>query len=408
MRRSLAWLVAVPLMLAGSEAAHALAYRFAYPELHVRMHVLLVTGHGYLRWLPLVLGIAAAVVALSLLVTAVDAARGRAPRGLPAWAFALLPPLAFVVQEHRRAAAAHRRLPVARVRRRRRSCRGSRSSFRSRCSPTSLARLLLRTAERAGRAVARVAPPRPRLAAIVLAAPAAEPLLPRLAPISTRAREARAASPRDRLSRPPPAAGVHVDRRREMTLRSRIRVLALACAAALVVAATASAHARMSPSVSLANELQLYSLAVPTEKENLTTTKIVLTVPQGFSIDSFAPSPGWTRELQQTGSGDSAVIQKVTWTGGNMPTEEDSLFQFLAQPSKAGTYTFDVQQTYSDGSIVDWSGSESSAAPAPTIKVVELRRRRDLDAGDRRDRARCDRARRRRIALVSRGGRSLT
>jgi uncharacterized protein YcnI len=154
-----------------------------------------------------------------------------------------------------------------------------------------------------------------------------------------------------------------------MTLRSRIRVLVFAGAAALVVAATASAHARVSPSVSLANELQLYSLAVPTEKENLTTTKIVLTLPQGFSIDSFVPSPGWTRAVQQTGSGDSAVIQKVTWTGGNTPTEEDSLFQFLAQPSKTGTYTFGVQQTYSDGSIVDWSGSESSAAPAPTITV---------------------------------------
>jgi uncharacterized protein YcnI len=147
-------------------------------------------------------------------------------------------------------------------------------------------------------------------------------------------------------------------------------VLALAGTAALVAAAAASAHARMSPSVSLANELQLYSLAVPTEKANLATTKIVLTVPQGFSIDSFAPSPGWTRVLQQTGSGDSAVIQKVTWTGGHVPTEEDSLFQFLAQPSKSGTYTFDVQQTYSDGSIVDWSGSEASAAPAPTIKVA--------------------------------------
>ena len=121
-----------------------------------------------------------------------------------------------------------------------------------------------------------------------------------------------------------------------MTLRSRIRVLVLAGVAALVVAATASAHARISPSVSLANELQLYSLAVPTEKENLTTTKIVLTVPQGFSIDSFVPSPGWTRAVQQTGSGDSAVIQKVTWTGGNTPTEEDSLFQFLAQPSQDG------------------------------------------------------------------------
>ena len=147
-------------------------------------------------------------------------------------------------------------------------------------------------------------------------------------------------------------------------------MLALAGVAALVAAGVASAHARMSPSVSLANELQLYSLAIPTEKENLTTTKIVLTLPQGFSIDSFVPSPGWTRQLQQTGSGENAVIQKVTWTGGNTPTEEDSLFQFLAQPAKTGTYTFHVEQTYSDGSVVDWSGPESSDSPAPTIKAV--------------------------------------
>ena len=61
------------------------------------------------------------------------------------------------------------------------------------------------------------------------------------------------------------------------------------------------------------------------------------------------------------------MIQKVTWTGGSIPTGDDSLFQFLAQPAKSGTYTFQVQQTYSDGSIVNWSGSESSEAPAPTI-----------------------------------------
>ena len=138
-------------------------------------------------------------------------------------------------------------------------------------------------------------------------------------------------------------------------------------AAALVAASAASAHARVSPPVSLAKELQLFSLAVPTEKANLTTTKIVLTVPQGFGIDSFAPSPGWKQQLQQTGSGEEAVIQKVTWTGGNVPTGEDSLFQFLAQPAKSGTYTFKVEQTYSDGSIVNWDGSESSEAPAPTI-----------------------------------------
>ena len=51
----------------------------------------------------------------------------------------------------------------------------------------------------------------------------------------------------------------------------------------------------------------------------LTTTKIELTPPSGFAIDSFVPAPGWKRTVQQTGSGEDAVIQKVTWTGGRRP-----------------------------------------------------------------------------------------
>jgi len=151
----------------------------------------------------------------------------------------------------------------------------------------------------------------------------------------------------------------------------------LACAAlavvggALLLPALASAHARISPAVSLSGKLQLYSLAVPTEKSGLTTTKLVMTVPAGFGIDSFVPPPpGWRMQVAQTGSGDSAVVTKVTWTGGHTPTGEDSLFQFLAQPASAKTYTFQVEQTYSDGSIVNWAGPESSAAPAPTIDAV--------------------------------------
>ena len=149
-------------------------------------------------------------------------------------------------------------------------------------------------------------------------------------------------------------------------------VAALAGTAVLLLSATASAHARISPPVSVAGKLQLYSLAVPTEKAGLTTATIVMTVPAGFGIDSFVPAPpGWHMRLQQTGSGDSAVVTKVTWSGGSTPTGEDSLFQFLAQPASAKTYTFQVEQTYSDGSIVNWAGSESSAAPAPTIEAAD-------------------------------------
>ena len=147
--------------------------------------------------------------------------------------------------------------------------------------------------------------------------------------------------------------------------------VAVAAMAVLLVPAVASAHARVSPAVSLSNKLQLYSLAVPTEKSGLTTTKLVMTVPSGFGIDSFvSPTAPWHVQLAQTGSGDNAVITKVTLTGGHTPTGEDTLFQFLAQPSAAKTYTFQVEQTYSDGSIVNWAGPESSAAPAPTIEAA--------------------------------------
>jgi uncharacterized protein YcnI len=149
------------------------------------------------------------------------------------------------------------------------------------------------------------------------------------------------------------------------------RALTLAGALALLVPAIAFAHARVSPAVSLKGQLQLYSLAVPTEKENAFATKIVMNVPKGFSIDSFASSPGWQRQLQQTGSGDNAVIQQVTWTGGHVPTGEDSVFDFLAEPASSQTYRFSVQQTYSDGSIVNWNGPESSDSPAPTIAAKD-------------------------------------
>jgi uncharacterized protein YcnI len=144
--------------------------------------------------------------------------------------------------------------------------------------------------------------------------------------------------------------------------------LVAAVLAALATTSAAFAHARISPPVSVTGT-QLYSLAVPTEKEGVTTTKIVMAVPDGFSIDSFVAAPGWQRQVQSTGSGESAVVQKVTWTGGHTPTGEDSLFQFLAGGSSAKTYSFGVQQTYSDGSIVDWNGTESSENPAPTIEV---------------------------------------
>jgi hypothetical protein len=158
MRRSVAWLSALPLILAGSQVAHVVAYRLVYPSSHARLHELVSTGHGYMEQLPLVLGIAGAVAAVSLLVAVADAARGRRLRALPAWAFALLPMASFTLQEVLE-----------------RSLHAGTFIWRAVESPTFLpglllqlpfallayliARLLLRVAEVAGRRLGSVLPP---------------------------------------------------------------------------------------------------------------------------------------------------------------------------------------------------------------------------------------------------------
>jgi len=149
----------------------------------------------------------------------------------------------------------------------------------------------------------------------------------------------------------------------------RLAILALTAAGALVVAGSAAAHAELSPPLVLAGAAQVFTLAVPTEKEGAATTGIELTLPSGFSIDSFVPAPGWKRAVHQTGAGEEAVIQKVTWRGGGVPTGEDAAFSFLARTDSSKTYRFQVRQTYSDGSVVDWAGPESSDTPAPTIEA---------------------------------------
>ena len=128
----------------------------------------------------------------------------------------------------------------------------------------------------------------------------------------------------------------------------------------------------MSPPVAKSKVLQQFTLSVPTEKEGVTTTKVELTVPSSFAIDSFEPPPaGWTQPTQSTGSGEEAVVQRVTWTGGHTPTGQDSVFRFNAAVPKAGTVTFDVRQTYSDGSVVDWNGPEGADDPAPTVEALD-------------------------------------
>jgi uncharacterized protein YcnI len=156
------------------------------------------------------------------------------------------------------------------------------------------------------------------------------------------------------------------------TLLRRRSVFAILAATGgtLALAGPAFAHAIVSPPVAETKVLQQFTLSVPTEKEGGTTTKIVLTVPNGFAVDSFEPEPGWTRTVNTTGSGQNTAVSTITWSGGKVPTEEDSVFRVNASIPSAKSIVFTVRQYYSDGTVVDWSGPEGSDTPAPSVRAV--------------------------------------
>jgi len=95
-----AWLLALPLMVVGTQVAHVVAYRIVYPNAHVRVGELLATGHGYMgypAYVPVLLGLGLAVELVWL--GSVVARPGDQRRAVAPWLFALLPVLGFTFQE---------------------------------------------------------------------------------------------------------------------------------------------------------------------------------------------------------------------------------------------------------------------------------------------------------------------
>src|SRR5688572_25725740 len=99
-RRALAWLSAFPLLVLGTLAAHGAAYRLVEPDAQERAAILAGSGHAYLDQAAFVLAAAAALLAAALAARFVDGLRHQHTSATPGWALALVPPLAFVLQEH--------------------------------------------------------------------------------------------------------------------------------------------------------------------------------------------------------------------------------------------------------------------------------------------------------------------
>ncbi len=107
MRQRAAWLLAVPVLVVGEMAGHSLAYRIVAPNAAKRALLLERTGHAYLADLHPLVGVCLVLAVAAVVQHAVASFRGRPVRRVPSWRFALLPAVAFVLQEYTERLAYH-------------------------------------------------------------------------------------------------------------------------------------------------------------------------------------------------------------------------------------------------------------------------------------------------------------
>ena len=171
-----------------------------------------------------------------------------------------------------------------------------------------------------------------------------------------------------------------------------VAVAGAALLLALVAPAAASAHVTVSPNTASAGSYALLNIKVPNESATAVTNKVELSLPTDtpFLSVSYVPVAGWTTELVRTTLpspvkvGDNTIteaVTKVVWTakpGSEIGPGQLQVFPLSLGPvPDTGSIVMPADQTYSDGTIVSWSGTTSSAQhPAPVLYVN------DVPAGD--------------------------
>jgi uncharacterized protein YcnI len=159
-------------------------------------------------------------------------------------------------------------------------------------------------------------------------------------------------------------------------------LIAAALLAVLALPAAAQAHVTLQPtSVPAGGDDTLLSVRVPNERDDASTVKVDLQLPEGFASASVQPVAGWTFKITkaklakpvQTDDGEiTEGVSRITWTGGKIPPGGFQDFPLsVVVPGKAGdTLTFKALQTYSNGEVVRWIGAKDSDNPAPSVAVA--------------------------------------
>ena len=165
----------------------------------------------------------------------------------------------------------------------------------------------------------------------------------------------------------------------------RRTALAVALAAALAAPAAADAHVTLQPNTAAAGAFVRLDVRVPNERDDASTVKIDLQLPDGFAAASYEPVAGWTVKVTKaqlktpimTDDGEiTEGVTRITWTGdgeeGSIPPGAFQDFGISVMvPGKAGDkLTFKALQTYTGGEVVRWIGAQDSDNPAAVVTVT--------------------------------------
>ena len=134
-------------------------------------------------------------------------------------------------------------------------------------------------------------------------------------------------------------------------------------------AGMASAHVTVQPPDVAANSYQVFTVRVPSESKGVSTTKVQVKIAEGAAVSRVEPKVGWAHELEK--NADGAIIG-VTWTaeGTGLSETEFTEFRMSGKVSEdAKELVWKAYQTYSDSSVVEWTGAAGSDKPA-AVQVV--------------------------------------
>jgi uncharacterized protein YcnI len=174
------------------------------------------------------------------------------------------------------------------------------------------------------------------------------------------------------------------------TLRTAKPAAVLAVAASLMTigAGAASAHVGVTPDSTSENGFSQLTFKVPNESQTAKTSKLTIILPAEtpFTSVSVKPMDGWTVEVLEAELAtpitvNGATITKapasVVWTADEAHQISQRQYQTFSisvgrLPHAGTTVLLPAAQTYSDGTVVNWSeaavaGQEKPEHPAPSF-----------------------------------------